>query len=319
VARRPYRPPKRVLPNLARLTGLLRSEARSVEATDGVVQMGLMLGSSPRTVLVGQRLDEQLRLWSLSKPLVAVTLLRDEGADASRLATELRVYLARSLRRSDNCAQRYITLRLQQLTGSIAAAENAIAQMLALSGAHANLAASQTDTLGAACVTSSYEGLPAAYVPLRALLVGTATWTIGDAVHFVHALSDGFDTGAGRTASRIVLGLMHEPKLASVEPGAGDLLATPGWGAGQVFTAPCWRLAYKAGWGGAQAHIPWLGAQIGTISLPHRQTLQFAVAVHPYVQPPDDDPGRTTVPAGIVAMLTTLREQLQADYPGWCD
>lgn len=302
-----------------RLATILSHEAANVTADDGTVQMAVMLDSWSEPVVVGEDLHSQMRLWSLSKPLVALTLLRTAGPQASELANGLSLYLDRSLQRSDNCAQRYLTIRLQDAVGGIPQAEDALSHTLALSGASADVGLSQTDTLGATCVTSSYQGLPTSYVARRALLVGTATWTISDAIRFIHGLSsDATANDASAAASKIILATMRRPKLAGIEPGASILTAPPDWGAGQAFSGHCWNLAYKAGWGGADAHIPWVGSQVGVVSLPDHQSLAFAVAVHPYRQPPNDDPGLTTVPAGITTMLSALRGELTQRYPRWC-
>ncbi|HEY5197590.1 MAG TPA: hypothetical protein VIJ51_11260 [Solirubrobacteraceae bacterium] len=288
----------------------LAGEAVRVAAQYGTVQVAVWLPGSPAPLLAGQDLRLEMRLWSLSKPLVAFTLLRADataGADDAGLAP----YLERSLDRSDNCAQRYLTLRLQDATGGITSAALSLAQTLRSDGGELDVSHAQTDTLGSACVSSSYAGLPTSYVPRRALLVGTATWTITDAVRFARSLTVSTNAGTpAATASAKVLALMRHAKESSIEPGAGALTAPLDWGAGEAFSAPCWRVAWKAGWGGAAAHIPWLGSQLGVVTLPGGQPLAFAVAVHPYDQPPDDDPGLTTAPAGVTAMLSALRGAL---------
>jgi hypothetical protein len=135
---------------------------------------------------------------------------------------------------------------------------------------------------------------------------------VEDAVRFISGLNAGADDlPATRPVGEAVLALMRKPKLNSEEPLAGTFTVQPRWGAGEAFRSPCWRVAYKAGWGGAQAHIPWLGAQMGTVALPEGHTLAFAVAVHPYRQPSDDDPGTTPVPRAIALVLSSLRPVLE--------
>lgn len=279
----------------------------------GTVQVAIMLDSWTRPLLLGEQLAKPMRLWSLSKPVVASALLRQrEQRDSG--STDLALYLERAMRRSDNCAMRELTIKLQEETDGIAGARAAIEETVRLAGANVEIANAQTDTEGSVCISPTYAGLSPSFAHMLALLAGTATWTIDDAIHFVHGLQVGaLDVTGHPSISARLLGLMRLTKEPSDEPLAGQLTAPPTWGAGDVFAAPCWNVAYKAGWGGAQAHIPWLASQIGSVALAGGHHLDFAVAVHPHTQPPDDDPGLTDAPQGISLVLRALRTYLQSE------
>jgi hypothetical protein len=287
--------------------------ATAVQATgeqDGKVQVAVLDDGWTKPLLLGQDLHSQMRLWSLSKAVVATALLRETYARGEQ-ASALEPYLERALTRSDNCAMRELTLDLQRDTGGLGGARNAISAVLARAGASIDFTRLQSDQEGAVCLTSGYPDLTPAYTHRSALLLGTATWRIDDAVLFMRALDAGLENPSGRPyPGSEVLAMMGREKQPSREPLAGTLTAPPSWGAGDVFRAACWHLAYKAGWGGAQAHIPWLGAQMGAVSLPGGARLSFAVAVHPFAQPIDDDPGHTVAPQGISRVLRALRGAL---------
>jgi hypothetical protein len=283
-----------------------------VSRHDGTVQAAVMLDTWHRPLVLGEQLTNPMRLWSLSKAIVAVALLRER----ERLGIHddgLEPYLERALERSDNCAMRELTVDLQDAAGGIAGARRAIAEVVTLAGGTINIETAQTDREGAVCLSPSYRDLTPGFAKRTALLAGTATWTIADAIDFIHGLEAGTaDLPEQPSVSRLVLNLMRDPKRPSREPSAGKLVATPSWGAGEVFASSCWRLAYKGGWGGAQAHIPWLATQMGAVGLPKGHTLAFVLAVHPYEQPIDDDPGHTTAPQGISHVLAALRRRLSA-------
>jgi hypothetical protein len=293
------------------LRAALAATVRSVIANDGTVQMAVMADWWSRPLTLGTDLSKRMRLWSLSKPVVATALLRERERRGESTA-DLDLYLERALERSDNCAMRELTLDLQDATGGIDGARRAISQTAMLAGASVDLEPAQKDREGSVCLTSGEDDLTPTWAHRLALLVGTSTWTITDAVRFVRGLAIGAPDLVGRPSiSATVLRLMRKPKMNSEEPLAGTFTVAPDWGAGDAFSNRCWHLAYKAGWGGAQAHIPWLGAQIGTVTLPDIGSVAFAVAVHPYEQPPDDDPGQTTVPKAIALVLTALRHALE--------
>jgi CubicO group peptidase (beta-lactamase class C family) len=279
----------------------------------GTVQVAVMLDSWRHPLLIGEQLAKPMRLWSLSKAVVATALLRQrEQRDAG--TGDLALYLERALQRSDNCAMRELTIKLQDDTGGIEGARSAIKETTALTGATVDIANAQTDTEGSVCISPTYAGLSSSFAHRRALLAGTAIWTINDAIHFVHGLQTGaLNVSGQRSVAEMVLALMRLRKEPSDEPAAGPLKAPSEWGAGDVFAAPCWNIAYKAGWGGAQAHIPWLASQIGTVALADGHHLAFAIAVHPNAQPPDDDPGLTDAPQAISLVLGALRTYLQSE------
>jgi hypothetical protein len=278
----------------------------------GTVQVGIMLDSWTQPLLLGDQLARPMRLWSLSKPVVAASLLRQRDEHGGG-TTDLTPYLERTMQRSDNCAMRELMIKLQQETNGIAGARTAIHETTGLARAGVDIANAQTDTEGSVCTSPTYTGLSPSFAHTRALLAGTATWTINDAVNFVYGLQTGALNVTGHASlGALVLELMRLRKEPSDEPAAGPLKVPPEWGAGDVFAAPCWNVAYKAGWGGAQAHIPWLASQIGTITLADGHHLAFAVAVHPYTQPPDDDPGLTDAPQAISLILGSLHTYLKS-------
>ena len=93
----------------------------------------------------------------------------------------------------------------------------------------------QTDDRGASCLTPTYRGLPAGESGTRALLAGTGTWRISDAVRFVAALESGlFDIPGLPSVGSTVLAYMRQPKERSGEPGAVATVS-PAWGAGRAF------------------------------------------------------------------------------------
>lgn len=283
----------------------------SVAARFGTVQLALLADWWPEPLVMGQDATSRMRLWSLSKPVVALALLRARELQGQSL-DDLDPYLEQALERSDNCAMRELTLDLQHATGSMSGARDAITEVVELSGGSLDVRPIQEDRKGGVCLSGGDAELSAGFSDRLALLVGTARWRIVDAVRFVSGLVKGAaDVRGDPSASEIVLRLMREPKLVDEEPMAGALKAPPDWGAGEVFSEPCWHLAYKAGWGGAQAHIAWLGAQMGVLALRGRRSIAFAVAVHPYVQPPDDDPGETDVPRATRHVLEVLRGALE--------
>lgn len=303
-------------PSRYSLRAALVPAVNEVTAHEGTVQAAVMLDTWSQPLVLGEQLSTPMRLWSLSKAVVAVALLRARERLGQR-DDDLQPYLERALERSDNCAMRDLTVNLQDTTGGIAGARRAIAEVVGRAGATIDLASAQTDRVGAVCLSPSYPDLSPGFATRTALLVGTATWTIADAIDFMHSLEAGSEDLPGHpSVGRVVLGLMRQPKRPSREPLAGTLTAIPSWGAGEVFRSACWQLAYKGGWGGAQAHIPWLASQMGVVALPDGHTLTFAVAVHPYEQPIDDDPGHTTAPRGISEVLRSLRGSLST--PGGC-
>lgn len=288
----------------------LSSAVATVAARYGTVQLALLPDWWSEPLVMGQDTRSTMRLWSLSKPVVALALLRAREFRRQPLG-DLDRYLDWALERSDNCAMRELTLDLQDATGGIRGARSAITATLGASGAELDLQPIQEDREGAVCLGGAEPELSSGFADRMALLVGTARWRIGDAVRFVRGLVQGLDDVRGHpSVSDIVLRLMHEPKLIDEEPTTGPLKAAPNWGAGEVFSAPCWRLAYKAGWGGAQAHLAWLGAQMGVLKLREGHTIVFAVAVHPYDQPPNDDPGETDVPRATRLILKAVRGAL---------
>ena len=291
---------------------LLAAES-AVASHYGRVEVAVEIGSG-RPLLVGSDPGAPLRLWSLSKPVTAVTMLaHTRNQSVASEAHQMALYLSRALRMSDNCAQRALMLKVQAEVGGIRAARLALAHTISLAGGSVNTDVMQADDLGFQCITSTYTGIPRSEVSEPALLAGTGTWTIADALK----LAAGLRTGIFGSPGRVVSKYMAEPKLYGVEPGA-DVTTNPNWGAGAAFPQACWQLAYKAGWGGAASHIQWLATQIGSFSLRDFGFAAFAVAYQPYSQPANDDPRNANAPEAFADVFSALRSALSEAHLSPC-
>jgi hypothetical protein len=248
--------------------------------------------------------ERYMRMWSMSKVATMVALLRSLGwrdAPGKPVSAEVEMALSGAIRRSENCHQRRVVLELERVTGSTAAARAALADVFLLSAARARIAST---TEAAESVCSPYlEAQTGVDDPLRpALLLGTSTWRVGDAVLLMHALAD---ERLGSAVSEQALALMRAPKLASREAAASELTAALDWGAGEVYAGL--QPAYKAGWGGA-LNGNFLAGQIALIPLPGGSHLALAAMFHPDRQPTRDDPGITAAPEAIMLVMRALRE-----------
>lgn len=202
------------LPKAGALYAALSAAVGEVQQRYGRAQIAVMADSWRAPLIAGSGANAPMRLWSLSKPVTAATLLRIRAAQRIPIADQL-PYMQRALERSDNCAQREMNLTLQDELGGVAQAAAAIRQTVALTGAHLNTTVDQTDNLGSACITTAYRGIPSADAARVALLPGTSTWTVTDALRFIHGLASGTldRPGGSASVSGVLLPLLRAPKL----------------------------------------------------------------------------------------------------------
>jgi hypothetical protein len=304
---------RHVVTERARARKLLAEAVRSGPRNDGEVEVAVMLdgwtdplvaaskGGSPR---------RWMRAWSMSKVFTAVALLRGLGwgdRAGTPLTPEVEQAVERALTRSENCRQRRVVLELQRVSGGTpAGARSAVRRVLERAGASGAGVATQVQAPEPLCAEylASLSELPDPQA--QTLLLGTSTWTVGDAARFTHALGAG---EFGHAISRYLLALMRRPKERSSEAKPIDYTASLSWGAGAAFGAS--PVAYKAGWGGTQQGA-FLAGQIVVVHLPDGSEAGVSVAFHPRLQPLRDDPGLTRAPAAVAEALRPLARGLPA-------
>jgi hypothetical protein len=249
-----------------------------------------------------------MRMWSMSKIVTMVALLRELGwgKRAGRpLPAEVESAFWGAVSRSENCRQRRVILELQLASGGKPEdARRAVAEVLAAAGSEARLS-DEVAPPDPSC-RAFLEGEAQIADPLApALLLGTSTWRVGDAVRFTHALATGV---YGDAVGDLIIAAMRAPKAASREIPPGELTAPLDWGAGQAFAGLV--PAYKAGWGGSQDD-EFLAGQIAVVDLSGGGRLALAVMFHPDVQPPTDDPGSTAAPDAVGTVMAWLRRGVE--------
>jgi len=245
-----------------------------------------------------------MRMWSMSKVATMIALLRLLGwgeRPGRAVQPEVEEALQGAIRRSENCRQRRVVLELERLAGGATGARAALASVFRAAGARARIG-STLEAPESSCVRylETQRGVPDPLAP--ALLLGTSTWRIGDAVRLAQALSA---ETFGRAVSRRVLALMRAPKLPSREVAAGELTAPPDWGVGAAFAGL--TPAYKSGWGGS-LNGNFLAGQIAVVTLPGGGRFALAAMFHPEEQPSRDDPGITAAPAAVELVMRTVRK-----------
>jgi hypothetical protein len=248
-----------------------------------------------------------MRMWSMSKPVAAIALLRIAEKSHHPLSAVVQDAMRRAIQRSENCRQRRVVLELQKLAGGVTQARAAVESVLREAGSAA-IVASEAAPAETSCrdyLTRSGAGLAEPLGP--ALLLGTSTWSVSDAVAFAHALSAGRYGEAGAS----VLRLMREPKLSSDEQLAGGYTASLDWGAGRALAN--WDPAYKAGWGGS-LHGNFLAGQIAVVEI-HGVPIAIAAMFHPTTEPAGDDPGLTSAPRAVEEILATVTSALARAHP----
>ena len=282
----------------------------AVRAADpsGRVEAAALASDWEEPVVVSSGGDggQPMRMWSMSKVVALVALLRKLGWDdepGKDPDDEVASAILGAITRSENCRQRRVVLELQQLDGGPEATIADLQSVMKAAGSHADFS-DDVEKPDEVCIPY-LSGQTEIDEPLGdALLLGVSEWTTENAVRFTNALaSDVY----GEKLSDIVLGLMKEPKERSREVPPGELTADLDWGAGNVFGRGA--VAYKAGWGGAQ-QSDFLAGQIVVVPLGGGETMSLAVMDHPAEQPIRDDPGITGSPAAIEKVLAAAKHEI---------
>jgi hypothetical protein len=291
------------------LAEALRQGTARAAALGGAVEAAVTLGSWSRPLVAASGAggaSRQMRMWSMSKVATMVALLRAQGwgdEPGKPLSSEVEAALQRAITRSENCPQRRVVLELQRATGGPQGARRAVAATLAEAGARvrpgAEISLPETSCL------EYLESQRQIADPLGpAVLLGTSTWRVADAVRFMQGLADGV---YGKAVTRRVLSELREPKRPSQEVLPDEYTAAPDWGAGRAFAG--WHPAYKAGWGGSE-HDAFLAGQIAVVEAPDGRRAELAVMFHPAAQPAEDDPGLTAAPRALELVMASLRRAL---------
>lgn len=290
---------------------LRRGVVAAARVGEGSVEAAAMLAPWGTPVVVSSTPggeDRWMRMWSMSKVVTAVALLRanDWGdAPGEKLSPEVEEALVAAFTRSENCPQRRIVLELQHSLGdSPARAREALAEVLRTAGGEAR-PGSEIAPPDAGCVEflEGQSEIPDPMAP--ALLLGTSEWRVGDAARFMHALGE---DAYGKATSRMVLSLMREPKQRSREALPGEFTAPVDWGAGRALGR--FEPAYKAGWGGTQ-QAAFMAGQMALFDPPSGGPVALAVVFHPAVEPSIDDPGLTRAPEALETVMRALVEGLE--------
>jgi hypothetical protein len=247
-----------------RFAAALRDGGARAERLGGEVEAAVWAPGWSAPVTVGRE-SRRMRMWSMSKPLTALGIYRAGAPDDQTVHN-----MTRAITRSENCPQRSVVLRLQEVAGGPAGAARSLEALLRTSGASVDV---PTEARTGTCPTGSRP----------ALQLGTTLWTVHDAVSFAHALGDGRFGPFGQR----VLHLMGQPKHMSEEAMRGTHTMDPDFGAGKSLKG--FRPAYKSGWGGS-GDRNFLVGQFGVAEV-GGQPVAFAVMFHPLQQPPRDDPG----------------------------
>lgn len=288
------------------LTVALRRGGRSAERMGGAVYAAAWPVEQRAPSFYGP-LGKQFRMWSMSKPVVALTLLRAAEKRGRPVSRSTRNAIARALIRSENCRQRQVVIELQELLGGPEQARAAVEQVLEEAGAVDARVVERVDPVDPSCRNYMAAQSKQLSNPLAdALPFGVSTWTVRDAAAFMRALGDGRFGGPGEE----VLELMRQPKRRSTELlRPEDFTADVDWGAGNVFAGE--DFAYKAGWGGVQQG-KFIAAQMMFIA-DGSNGYAVAVAFVPETQPPIDDPGSTPAPAAIEEVLGDVDRAMSHD------
>lgn len=293
------------------LARALRRGVAKAHRLGGSVEAAVMLGPWRAPVAAASENGGErrwMRMWSMSKIVTAVALLRSLGwgdAPGKPLSPEAVESLQAAITRSENCPQRRIVLELQHSLGdSTERTRRAIAAVLRVAGGRAR-PGSEVAPPESSCVPflETQTEIPDPLAP--ALLLGTSEWRVTDAARFMHALGAG---AYGRAVSRKLLALMREPKARSREISPAEFTAPVDWGAGRALAA--FDPAYKAGWGGTQESA-FLAGQMALLRLPSGGRAAISVIFHPAVQPGEDDPGLTRSPQALETVMRSLARELR--------
>lgn len=287
-----------------RLAADLQHGVDAAAALGGTAEGAIMLDGWRTPVIASSEARGEgrfMRMWSMSKVATMIAVLRglDWGRQPGRpISAELDEALHGAITRSENCRQRRVVLELQRLSGGSAAAREALQDVFRNADAEVRVG-TQIASPEENCIEYLNTQTDLAEPLAPALLLGTSTWRVGDAVRLVHALS--IDT-YGAAISHEVLGLLRLPKLPSREVKAGELTAPLDWGAGESLSK---GTAYKAGWGGS-LNGNFLAGQIALADLPEIGRAALVVVFHPDKQPSRDDPGITASPEALDGIFSSL-------------
>ena len=287
-----------------RLAAELQGGVDAAAARGGTAEAALMLDGWRTPVIASSEARGEgrfMRMWSMSKVATMVAVLRGLGwgrRPGRPISPELDQALHGAITRSENCRQRRVVLELQRLSGGTAAAREALSEVFRAAGGDVRVG-TQIAPPEANCIGYLNTQTELAEPLAPALLLGTSTWRVGDAVRLAHALSIGT---YGAAISHQVLDLMRLPKLPSREVKAGELTAPLDWGAGESLPT---GTAYKAGWGGS-LNGNFLAGQIALTDLPGVGRAALVAAFHPDQQPSRDDPGITAAPEALDAIFSAL-------------
>lgn len=248
--------------------------------------------------------ERSMRMWSMSKAVTAVAVLRRQPSPSP----ELRQALVDALTRSENCPQRRVVMGLQWLTRGAEGARGAFEDVLATAQASAEVPPPiAPPEANCRAYLQQHAGALGSHALDPAYQYGTADWTVHDAIAFAHALGTGIYRGAGERT----LALLRLSKEPGREPGA-QLSVDASWGVGRTF--PGWTTAYKSGWGGADTRT-FLVGQIAVVQRAGR-SVAVAAMVHPRQQPAVEDPGQAHAAEGLEALLREVSAQLDRTDAG---
>jgi CubicO group peptidase (beta-lactamase class C family) len=298
--------PARPDPWRAPLRRALERGRQQGEALGGWIDAAVWAQPWANPVVIGG--GHTFRLWSVSKPITAIAIIRAARRDHRSVGPGVTQSMVDALTRSDNCAQRRDVVALQRLSGGPARASRAFRQVLGVAGASTH-GSSKAKPLKYVALCASYlaahaDGLSPEQTRAPALLLGTDTWTVEDAVRFGYALGHGRYGAAGRR----VLRWMREPKQHPNEGTSRDYtspLDLPP--SGGRFPAS-WKPAYKGGWGGHQ-HNNFLAEQVVILDVAGR-TVAIAAVFRPDEQPINDNPGGTAAPRALEDVFAAARREL---------
>ena len=171
--------------------------ARAVRAAadlDGVVEAAAMEDGWSEPAIETSEADgsaREMRMWSMSKVATMVAVLRQLGwgeRPGRPLSAQLEEALQGAIVRSENCHQRRVVLELERLAGGTQAARSALAAVFHIAGAAASIGRS-IEAPESNCLAYLETQSEIADPLAPALLLGTSTWRVGDAVRLVHALA----------------------------------------------------------------------------------------------------------------------------------
>jgi hypothetical protein len=289
-------------PSRAAARRALQDGITRANALGGSGQAAIWVDGWDAPVVVGG--GRTMRMWSMSKPVVALAALLEP--DARERDPGLSGPIRDAITQSDNCAIRRVTLSLQEMTGGPEGARSAFNRVLA----DAEVLAQPIEQQAPAEPTchpylrdhaAGLDGDPLG----EAVRFGTAEWTLENAIRFAHELPEGTYGDAGRE----ILELMREPKERSPNIRPDEFTADLDFGAGAALSE--WEPAYKAGWGGYDQGGPYLVGQIVVVETGWRD-VALAAVFHPTAQPPTDDPGLTPGPVALETMFQALEPVVRA-------